>query len=246
MKKISYLAVFLSVLFMGALGVKSQELIYKGADATEAIRVYYDGAAGASTSTLAANTITFDDGLISQAATFGGDTLVTVIAAINALTNTSGLAGAYRAEYWGGISTDILGTNVIVSTNTLTVRTWTKLAKFDTSTILHYGVVVFADGAVQMKLNQIMGQPTGTGKITVNAYVDGTRAYEWTHPGVDYYVSSVNGSYTSNGYTANSDINVNLALSGGIAIPRGKKCVVRAIRATTATTGLLSVIAVNE
>lgn len=243
MKKISYLAVFLSVLFVDALGVKAQELIYKGADATEAIRVYYDGAANSATSIVAANSIAFNDGLVNQSVTFGANTLTTVITAINALTNQAGATGVYRADYWGGISTDILGTNVITATNVLSARVWTKIAKFDTSTALHYDVVVFADGAVQMKVNQIMGQPTGTGKITVDAYIDGTKAYEWIHPGTEWYVSDATGT----NFAENADIPVNLALPGGVAIPRGKKCVVRATRATTlADTGLLSVIAGNE
>jgi len=244
MKKISYLAVFLSVLFMGALGVKAQELIYKGADATEAIRVYYDGAAGATTCTVTLLSIAMNDGLVNQSHTFAATTLEATITAINAFTNQAGNAGSYRAEYWGGIAADILSNNVVGITSAIPARVWTKIAKFDTSAIHHYDVVVFADGAVQMKVNQIMGQPTGTGKITVNAYVDGNNAYEWTHPGVDVYASSTDG--LTNSYTANSDINVNLALPGGVAIPRGKKCVVRMGRDTTLTGGILSVIAGNE
>ncbi|MDO9541687.1 MAG: hypothetical protein Q7J98_05135 [Kiritimatiellia bacterium] len=242
MKKISYLAVFLSVLFVGALGVKAQELIYKGADATEAIRVYYDGTANATTTTVTLLSIAMNDGLVNQSHTFAATTLEATIAAINAFTNQAGAAGSYRAEYWGGVAADILSNNVVGITSAIPARVWTKIAKFDTSAILHYDVVVFADGAVQMKVNQIMGQPTGTGKITVNAYVDGNKAYEWIHPGVEWYVSDATGT----NYASNADIPVNLALPGGIAIPRGKKCVVRATRATTATTGLLSVIAVNE
>ena len=239
-----------ALLIAGVMSVNAQELVTYAEDQSPAIRVKYIGTATAQF-VINPGTCIVATASSSNAYEFhASSNLTDFVGWLNLQTNVSG--ACYSAAIHAGIGADAVSNNFVNTTNILYANVYTNVAAWDTSAALHYDTIGYGgeNSAVALKLAQILAQPTGTGKLTVDVYIDGIRRHEWIDVGEFYYNSDTNGV----NMTQSSDINVALTFvgplgvpyTGGIVIPRGKRCLVRATRATTATTGIMGAVFISD
>jgi hypothetical protein len=170
-------------------------------------------------------------------------TVAEAVAEINALTNSAGTF-IYEAAVWSAVSTDTISNRLLaVSAVSIAGGTFSRAVKWDTSAYLSYTVI--ADSAVSgtpvgaYGINKILGNPGGTGNVTVNVYEDDTLIYQRVVPSPVYLLPALT---TANPCTNVVDAVVSLNLDvGNIRIGSGKRGLVKVTRATTATTGGIGV-----
>lgn len=242
MRNVKYIAMFIAVCLTG-INAFSQGSAWRGADVSAPVLVKYIGAATETvtiTPTASNITVAGDSLVPSQEITIGsGGTLATVLAGLNAITNTSG-ALVIKAVYWEGLSTDVASNAIVATAFVLkNANVWEKPILWDTSTHLSYNVVPdnpTASGKPYggYRLTGIMGEATGTGDVTVGVYFDGVAAFVDTVTSPTYVKALDNNTNTVNNLVS---LGKEVNLGGGIIVPTGTRCLVRATRATTATTG---------
>lgn len=207
------------------------------------IQVKYIGSdTSVATGTLAATSVvmTFDGCTITKAfnQTY---TVADLTGWINSITNGDGHL-VFKAAQWEALGTDLVSNKLMLCTNTID-QEWNKfMFKWDTSGHLAYNVICDIPNSAgspigNYEMKQPYGLPTGTGNLTLYVYSDDTLIFEdyVTSP---YYVSTSVG--TTNTWAEDT---VRLATFDfpGIRIPAGKRGLVRAARATSATTGGIGV-----
>lgn len=220
---------------------------YGTADATAAFRIKYNGSAATATiSNTVDSIIVVDDTVTTTIPTPAASTASTIEGLIEACTNVAG-AKNYEVELWGMISTDIVSNRIVAATAvSLADGKWhTDVLKIDTSTALEYDAVSYADNISERWLSKIYGDPAGTGDVGIKVYIDQgsgyTLAYGKTITSPIYVLAAASGTLTNNPTAADAVVSVNEAFSDnavyGLRVPQKAKCLVRATRATTATTG---------
>ena len=172
------------------------------------------------------NTITYSD-------TNTMNELDEMIAAINAVTNTSGDKN-FEATYWAGIAADTVTNLYLESMSTTTItRQWSYAVNWDTSVCLHYdsavGTMVGTTPVAAGKIDHIFGDPIGTGDVTLSVYVDGSVKWSRLITSPTYVATAVSTTNVAEASAA-FDYEVNIPVGSQPAF-------VRAARATTATTG---------
>ena len=220
---------------------------YATADATAAFRIKYNGSAATATISNTPLQMVVVDDTVSTTIVFTNTATYTaagIKALIEACTNSAG-AMNYKCEYWGMISTDIVSNRVVQQTNVnMADGKWhTDLLKIDTSTALEYDAVSYADSVPERWLSKIYGDPLGTGNVGLSVYIDSgsgyTQVYGKTITSPVYVPDSM--ASITNVTTAVNVVGVDESLAFGtvygLRIPQNAKCLVRATRATTATTG---------
>jgi len=240
MDKIKKVMFMLCVVALGAgIAIAEQRGLYvfKGADAQTAIRVKYTGSSSTATFTNDTDQVVLYDGTTTTTIAGAGQAYSNIVDSINSATNTSGTI-VWEAEFVGAIRSDVASNFMIAATaqTDMTDGKWHESCKMDTSGIKAYPVGVPGDDYGNLYVDHIYGNVAGTGDVTVNIWIDGTKVYE------DYVVSPVYSTSDGTVFNTNAVVSLNLDLGGhGIMVPSGKPVAVRATRATTATTGNLGV-----
>lgn len=235
-KMIIGLAVLLAIPLIGYSQVTASK--FRAADASCALAVKYIGT-DTNLVTVAEPVITVVADGLSQTKTMGETTTVGDVGAwFEAITNATG-AKLFKAVAWEALTTDIMTNKILASSASEVDKTWdmSKIC-WDVSDALHYDVVCdtpnangYARGNYMLK--GISGDPTGTGNVTLNVYVDDTMLYQKTFTSPVYVPTSVGTTNTA----ADPIVTLESADFPGIWIGAGQKGLVRATRATSATTG---------
>ena len=238
-KVISYLVLALFAMTINA----GAQTFFATADSSPALRVYnaYTGTATiVIQGTGGTQYVATVDGL---ATTISAKTNIALLgAAIAAVTNTSGTANLL-VDTSVSLAGDTTVTAIQAGGYTAAPNSWVSIP-WDTSQCLHYdasiqrgpafkpGTMTDVSGrwSIGGRINRINGDITGTGDVTVSVYVNGVLKYQrvQTSP---IYVQPANGT----NYTA--DASVVLHDAPDIAFGAQDSVIVRAARASTATTG---------
>jgi len=240
MKKTRIIAGIVLVLGMFGSMVRAEQegiTFFNEYDEASAIRLRYIGAATATVSN-APNTITLtDDGTINTITLTAATTMSSVLASIMDATNSAS-ARNFIPEYFCTLSTDTMSNKFVQATVFTDVSDgkWASVLKVDTSEALTYDVARVGSGlsggirsSAACWLKGINGNITGTGDVTLNVYVDDDKMWE------KVYQSPVYGTSDGTVFTTNAIVSVNEDLN--MYIGGGRRVLVRATRATTATTG---------
>lgn len=209
-------------------------------DSSEAIAVKYVGS-GAATITITNSIVTVVDAGNSTAISLTpAYTIADLTAAIGACTNAAG-AQNFLCKRWAAIDTDTVSNMFITATaDTLTANQWEYHAKWDTSGAKHYDVVpghLMPDNQVQggFLIDAVTGEPDGTGNVTLGVYEDNTLIWKQTIASPQYVSALV--------AATNTAVNtVTLFEPLGIRAKANKRYLVRATRASTATTGGIGIL----
>lgn len=243
MKKILYTA--LALFALGVLSVNAQTL-FANYDASPAIRIYngYTGSLSVVVSGSGTGFVATVDGLANTLNGDGSDDTVAEIAALfAACTNASGTA-ALLVDTSVSLSTDSTDAELLSGTYTASAGEWLELP-WDTSAALHYDASIqkapqFKPGTmidvserwhVPGVIKNVYGDIAGTGNVTVSIYVNGTAKFTQVVPSPRYELGA-GGTNVANNAVYLQDLNI-----PQIAYGPQDAVLIRAARATTATTG---------
>jgi hypothetical protein len=166
-------------------------------------------------------------------------TVADVVTEINAATNASG-AKAYQAVCWEAVSTDTVSNKLLSATISLADRIYDTDIKWDTSSYLSYTVIpdvlVGSAPVGGYGISRILGNPGGTGNVTVNVYEDDTLLYQRVETSPVYVSPQIISGTNDTTNTAVAVVSLNLDL-GNLRINSGKRGLIKVTRATTGTTG---------
>ena len=228
--KTMVIAVVLAVVGLQAQAANVMSVL---ADKSVALRVYNGGTG---TLTLAVTTagpsivVTVD----GQAQTLTDTTIATLAASLAACTNTASVK-KLTIDSDPSLAADDTDTTLLAGTYTAVADKWAELL-WDTDTHKSYDLYLpsRSEKAVgAYTIGTILGEPTGTGDLTLSIYKAGALISRKviTSP---HYVLTITNTVNAVVNTVNLNEVVDLPASGGEAI------IIRAARATTATTGILS------
>lgn len=230
------LAVLFAIPLIGNAENKSSK--YSETDKNCPILVKYIGTS-TNNCTISGTTVTIvADGLSQSKQLATALTVNDMVTWLNAITNESGHL-LFKSACWEAITTDTLTNKLINATNKVIDSAWdTGIFKWDTSAHLSYNVVCDTPSSEGIALGNyqlegIFGDPTGTGNVTLNVYGEDTILYQKTFTSPFYVVTSVGTTNT----TADNTITLESGNFPGIHIGAGQKALIRATRASTATTG---------
>jgi hypothetical protein len=252
MKQVSKVLVGLVMAALTTSVATAGGYFWKGADVSEPIVIRYTPSSSTNTATAvwAATTLTISspDNKSTQVVRFNTtEALSTTLADIAAISNSSNKR-CFSAWKWCALDTDTLTNSVLPYTNSLTANKYVKCGKWDTSVDLHYSVVpqtIVGDTVFEPSgggtIDTITGAPVGTGNVTVKVYEDGTEIWSTDTIISPFYAMPATVNYTGV-VTSVTHPELNLDLKPGIPMGQGKTYMVRATRATTATTGGIGVI----
>jgi len=227
-------AVIVAVLAIMGWQTQAANVMSVLADESVALRVYNGGTG---TLTLAVTSagpsivVTVD----GQAQTLTDTTIATLAASLAACTNAAEVKKV-TVDSDPSLAADSTDTTLLAGTYTAAAGKWAELL-WDTDTHKSYDIYLpsrsqQAVGAYT--IGTILGEPTGTGDVTLSIYKAGVLISRKiiTSP---YYVLTAVSTTNVAVVTANLNEEVNIPASGSEAI------IIRATRGTTATTGILSV-----
>ena len=218
--------------------IAEDDYAWKAADSSEAIRVKYKGSATATIQIAAAAVTVVDDGNSTAIALTTAFDIDDLTAAVAAVTNASGVRN-FECQKWAALGADTVSNKFIAaSAATLTPNLWEYHAAWDTSGAKHYDVV--PSGLIRdtiqgaFVIDRITGEPDGTGAVTVNVYENDTVVWKKTFASPVYVPALV--------AATNTAVNtISLDEEVGIRAKEGIRYLIRATRATTATTGGIGV-----
>lgn len=187
------------------------------------------------------STQTFNTGVAAY------DTVIEVAAAVAGSTNSAG-EKPLKVEYWCSVGADSISNMVTTATNDIAPgnHEWVDVGRWDTTVHLAY-MASIAPGGNPKVLTSIDGNIAGTGNITIDVYKHADGDDTQTKIGTFSYVSPV---YVWAAITGITNLNTTDDVSPGvinlpvnIPVARSDGIVVKAARATTATTGGLGITA---
>ncbi len=233
-----------AVLVAGAFALNAGELVSEGADGSAALRVKSSAGALSIAVTGQGTNLSVVIGGHTNAVT-GCTNAAQYVAAIVACTNASGTK-TLSVDDGASLSTDTLLANLLTGTYTADENQWAELL-WDTSQCKFYQVYLpkasVSPGSTALKVTRIIGEPTGTGTVTVNVYVEKVekdrRVFE-----SPYYVLPATWLSDGNAVSTNANTSVDtINLDIPVEVTKGSSqgVIIRATRATTATTGVLGV-----
>jgi len=249
-----FISIIAAILVCAATAALSQTVHYEsGADATAAFRIY-NGYTGnvvvvITTNGAGANMSATVDGNANTIDGSGNtDTIAELAAAFAAVTNADGDA-KLTLDTSVSLAADSTDGELLDGSYTGAPNAWLDIP-WDTSAALFYQValpkVPFFDsdgdviaagdrGSVPFKVKKVFGNPTGTGNVTLTIYVDGTAKYSRIYESPVYMLGAGGTNVAS----------TTVWLNDAPEIPVGSQSavIVRAARATTATTGNIGIIA---
>lgn len=243
MKKIAYLAIALFAL--GVLSTPAQTL-FASADASPALRIYnaYTGSLSVVVSGAGTQALVTVDGLVNTVDGSGNDdTIAEVTVLLAGVTNKSGEA-KLLVDPSVSLGTDSTDGELLNGTYTAASGAWLSIP-WDTSAALHYDASIqkapqFSPGtmidvskrwSIPGLVKNVNGDITGTGDVTVSIYVNGVAKFQQvvTSP---KYVLGAGGTNVADNAVYLQDLNI-----PDVAYGSQDAVLVRAARATTATTG---------
>jgi hypothetical protein len=210
-------------------------IYFDAADDAPALRVYNSGTEAVTIQIYAGDNATNSVTIGSTVNTLdfsgaGADTISEIAADIAACTNSAGET-VLIVDADCSLATDSTDDELLdAQTISLGSKEWGEIV-WDTSVAKFYSAYVPDDdvrGAIRsnVKIKQIYGNPLGTGDVTLSVYLDGTLSWQKLMPEVYAY--------------SNNTASVSLPIV--VDIPAQKKAIIiRATRATTATTGMIGV-----
>jgi len=210
----------------------AQSIHYEPEDSSPALRIYNGGTESVTFNLYAGDNATNSIVIGSQTNTLdfsgaGADTISEIAEDIAACTNSSS-GYVLRVDSDCSVSTDSTDDELLGSqTVTIAAGQWGEIV-WDTSVAKFYSVYMpsQADGGASggaYKITNIYGTVGGTGALTLEVYVDGTLVWNDLHS-------------SSSGVVTTVPIDVSIPVSGA------KGVMIRATRATTATTGLIGAV----
>lgn len=244
MKKILYTA--LALFALGSMSANAQTL-FAGADASPALRVYNGYAGSLSIVVSGAGTglvVTADSNVNTLNGDGSDDTVAELAALIAAVTNASN-EKLLLVDTSVSLSTDSTDGELLSGTYTAGTGEWLEIP-WDTSAALHYSASIqkapqFKPGTmidvsqrwhVPGVIKNVYGDVAGTGNVTVSIYVNGTAKFQQvvTSPRYETPANGTNNVAEASVYLQDLSI-------PQIAYGPQDAVIVRAARATTATTG---------
>ena len=212
-------------------------------DSAEVIRVKYTGTATATIQIAAAAVTVVDDGNSNTIALTSVTDVDDLVAAVAACTNAAG-ATNFECTKWAALGADTVSNKLVAAAaDTLTPNRWEVHGKWDTSAVKHYDVVpsgwIYDSIQGGFVIDRIVGEPDGTGNVSVNVYRDDTVVWKKTIASPVYVTPEVISG--TNDTTNATDNVVYLDEEIGIRADQGERYLIRATRATTATTGGIGV-----
>jgi len=171
-----------------------------------------------------------------------------IVSDIESATNSNGRY-VYDAMVWEALSTDTVSNKMVAGNVTLVNHEWDVQTEWDTSACLFYSCIPdepVSDNSAPggYRITGILGDPGGTGDVTVRIYQDNTLAYQatiespvYTTPQVVNYTGTVTNVTVDQVTLGGGEVN----LGSGVWIGGGKRGVVKVTRGTTATTGGIGV-----
>lgn len=232
------------ITIMGVLAIAGNVLAEQGGvitvnaeDTAPSMRIMYNGTGQTNfhASFLSTTvTVTLTEGVVSSNITLVlSKSWTNILNEIGTFTNASGKSN-WKAELLNGELTDTLSNKVIaVSLTDMTDGKWHEVMKYDTSVSLTFDTCKSKDlGGYLVK--SIWGEPTGTGNITLQAWIDGTEVFKKTQVSPTYIASSTG---------SNDQANVIHFMRENMNVYVGKnqRFHARFTRATTATTGTIGI-----
>lgn len=248
----SILALVIMLFVAGPL--MAAQIISKAEDKSVALRVKngYDTTLTIVVATSGAGDIKVSDGTTTNTVDGSGDidTITEVADAITACTNAAGTA-SLTVNSEPSLLADSTDGELLDGTYTAAAGKWLELL-WDTSECKFYSLYMpsrtYQTGVSAFEFEQVQGLPGGTGDITVNIYQDQTLIASkfYTSPAyvnpATLLVGGTNVSTNTLGIVnaVSVDWQLGLPFSGKDAV------IVRATRATTATTGVLTGVVPNQ
>ena len=246
MKKV--LLACLITLVASAVFAADYARVWTAADSSPAIRIK-NGYTG--NITLAVTNATLGNVDVSDGTTASN----IVVTALTTISQMAGYIAAYTnasgqkyltVDYNCSLAADVCSNQLLQVTTTNAPGKWATGLKWDTSACLFYSAYLPAveDGGTDgyKTLDSIHGDIKGTGNITLNVYADGVKVYQKVVVSPTY----VRGSEGSTTNVTTADEVGPAQILEKLAIPLGASegVFVRAVRATTATTGGVGIGAV--
>ena len=245
------IAVALAAVFLTSGNVMAAQIISKTADVSTAFRIKngYTGTftyvVGSDTS-VSTNVLTCDGNANTRIFTNGADTIKTLQTYILTCTNVAG-ESSLTLNTEPSLAADTMG--LLAGTYTALAGEWVDIL-WDTSVCLHYDLYLasrtYYTGVSAYILDKVVGEPTGTGDMTASIYQDGTLIARKVITSPVYVNPETwidNSAGSTNTFTTDANVNLNwevdMPFSGKDAV------IIRAARATTATTGVLSAVVPN-
>jgi len=250
------IAVALAAVFLVSGSVMAAQIISKVEDTSVALRIKngYDTTltwvitAAGMTNTITAGGVSGQT--IINTGTGTNDTIVLLAASASVLTNASGVSSlTVNAE--PSLAADSIDDELLDGTYTAAAGEWLELL-WDTSAHLsldlYFPSRTYQTGVSAYILDKVQALPTGTGNVTASVYKDGTLIASKIIASPEYrqstFLSGGTNAIVTNTYDTLTDVNidweVDMPFSGKDAV------IVRATRATTLTTGVISATIPNQ
>lgn len=177
------------------------------------------------------------------------DTVAELATAIAACTNSTGVK-VLNVDYWCSLGTDSLTNNFAITTNTIASANheWVTAGTWDTSTHLAFNTAI-APSDNPLVLQSIDGSVGGTGDITIDVYSHNrsdkvqTKIASWLYISPLYILDSSTAAMTNQITRADNVMPGVFNLTPLVSVSRSQGILVRASRATTATTGGVGITA---
>ncbi len=231
-----------------ATGAMAQVVKAVEADKSIAFRIY-NGYTGTLTLTVRGGgtqiVASVDGGCVNTITGTGdADTIAKVEAALVACTNTAGLTGL-KVDSDCALADDSTDAELISFTNaSIAAGEWANVY-WDTSAHLSYDLY-FPDNVNQAgqgayKITKISGNPVGTGNVTLSIYLDRVLIDQRVYVSPVYVNPATWGmaATDTNAFTADNNVTIDYPL-GPLRCTGAQPVLIRAARATTATTGMLA------
>jgi len=247
-KKFNTIVGMMALLAIALTGIaQGQGSAWRGADVAAPIKVKYVGTQADTIYITNATASVYVHGTYVpiQGQSLGASTAVSdLVAFFNAATNTSG-AKVFKAVVWEALAADLV-TNAILSETSIIkeANVWDDPLLWDTHVHLSYDLVpdtLTGAGTAfgNYRINGVFGEPTGTGNVTAYIYLNDAVAYKETFTSPVYQMPATWGGTTDTTLVTQPLVSLGekIQLGGGVVVGPGSRALVRATRATTATTG---------
>ena len=232
---------FLALVMAGGMVMAEQEGVtfFNEADEAKAINIQYKGTGTATVSNNATSITITDDGNVNTITLTETLTAEGAVQSIMAVTNSS-LVRNFDASLFNSISTDTLSNNLVVATVFTDISDGKREAilAVDTSASKTFDVARVPSGLANgivggspIVITGVTGNAGGTGDVTLSIYVNSDMKF--TNVKISPYYDSVDGTI----FNTNANVNLSGMLLNDIYVGKADHVLVRATRATTATTG---------
>jgi len=223
-------------------GIASAQVVMsKAADKSVAMRVKNDSTATLSITIAtggasAANEVVINSNTNTIDGSGSIDTIVEFAAAIAACTNAAG-SKPLTVDSACALAADSTDGELLDGTYTAAAGKWLELL-WDTSASLSYDLYLPGGqyGSGSYKISKITGCPVGTGDVTLGIYQGGTLIAQQIYTSPIWKYSDATMTNGAADDVVNIDWAIDMRNLGGEAV------IVRAARATTATTGIISAV----